>query len=55
MPYGEAKTALESAGFDHQDLERAIEHGAVVHGDDDSLSFGIPSFHSHMATLRERA
>ena len=55
MAYGEAKTALESAGFDHRDLERAIEHGAVVHGDDDSLSFGIPSFHSHMATLRERA
>ena len=55
MPYGDAEAALQSAGFDHRDLEMAIEHGAIVHGDDDGISFGIPSFHSHMAALRERA
>jgi len=51
MAYDEAKAVLESAGFDGQRLDTAIERGAVVH-DDDNVSFGIPSFHSHMAALR---
>ena len=55
MSYDEAKAVLESAGFNGQRLDTAIERGAVVHDDDDNVSFGIPSFHSHMAALRERA
>lgn len=55
MSYDEAQAALKSAGFDAQRLDTAIERGAVVHDDNDNVSFGIPSFHSHMATLRDRA
>ena len=54
MSYDEARAVLESAGFDGQRLDTAIERGAVVHDDDDNVSFGIPSFHSHMAALRKR-
>ncbi len=54
MGYDEARAVLESAGFDGQRLDTAIERGAVVHDDDDNVSFGILSFHSHMAALRER-
>ena len=54
MAYGDAIAALKAAGFDRSDLDRAIEHGAIVHGDD-TLAFGIPSFHAHMARMRERS
>ena len=53
MSYDEARAVLEFAGFNGQRLDTAIERGAVVH-DDDNVSFGILSFHSHMAALRER-
>lgn len=50
----EAMAALKSAGFGQGDLDAAIAHGALVHGDDGLVSFGIPSFHDHMAAVRER-
>lgn len=52
LDYDDALVALEAAGFDAEQLEAAIEHGALVHDDDDKVSFGIPSFHQHMADLR---
>ena len=54
ITYREAMAALKFAGFDEGDLDAAIEHGALVHGDDGLVSFGIPSFHDHMAAVRER-
>ncbi len=50
----EAMAALKSAGFGQGELDAAIAHGALVHGDDGLVSFGIPSFHDHMAAVRER-
>ena len=51
LDYDEALAALESAGFDRTSLDRAIEHGALVHDNRDRVSFGIPSFHRYMATM----
>ena len=53
LDYDEALAALQSAGFNQGNLDAAIEHGALVHDDEDKVSFGIPSFHNYMATLRE--
>ena len=55
LEYHEAKNALVEAGFGKQELDDAIQHGALVcDGSDDSVSFGIPSFHDYMQHLLER-
>ena len=51
LDYDQALAALESAGFDQTSLDRAIEHGALVHDNRDRVSFGIPSFFHYMATM----
>ena len=51
LAYHEAEDAVVAAGFQPDDLERAIVHGSLSYGREGNVSFGIPSFHSHMAGL----
>ena len=51
LAYHEAEDAVVAAGFRPDDLERAIAHGSLSYGREGNVSFGIPSFHSHMAGL----
>lgn len=46
----DALYALEDDGRDPADLDAAVAHGVLVLDEYDSLSFGIPSFHSHMVS-----
>ena len=46
----DALHALEDDGRDPADLDAAVAHGVLVLDEYDSLSFGIPSFHSHMVS-----
>lgn len=46
----EAVEALDNAGLDGDDVvEQAIAHGVLTVDVEGDVSFGIPSFHSHMA------
>ena len=46
----EAVEALDNAGLDSDDVvEQAIAHGVLTVDVEGDVSFGIPSFHSHMA------
>ena len=49
----EALEALENDGRDPADLDAAVAHGVLVADEDDCLSFGMPSFHSHMVSRLE--
>ena len=57
---GAGKTQLANeyakrvAGEVHADLDAAVAHGVLVADEDDYLSFGIPSFHSHMVSRLEK-
>ena len=50
----EALAALANDGREQADLDAAVAHGVLVADEDDYLSFGIPSFHSHMVSRLEK-
>ena len=52
----DAEAVLRKAGFRADQLETAIRHGVLtLRDEDESVSFGIPSFHDHMAAMYQRA
>ena len=52
---GDAEAVLRKAGFGVDELEAAIRHGVLtLRDEDESVSFGIPSFHDHMVAVYER-
>ena len=55
IDYHDATELLERSGFDRGDLEAAVQHGALSLDRHSRLSFGIPSFRTHVVQLlRER-
>ena len=51
----DAQAAVLKAGFEADVLETAIRHGVLtLRDEDESVSFGIPSFHDHMAAMYQR-
>ena len=58
LPRAEAALAVDQARYDGgHAIEQAIRHGVLTLDDEGCLSFGIPSFHTHMGRLlaeRER-
>lgn len=49
----DALRALKNDGRAPADLDAAVAHGVLVVDEYESLSFGIPSFHSHMVSRLE--
>ena len=54
MAADEAEACLVEAGFDGACLQAAIEHGVLSVGAEDTVTFGIPSFHTHMVEFKAR-
>ena len=50
LDYHHAQHVLSEAGFGVDELDKAIAHGSLAHVRHD-VSFGIPSFHTHMSRL----
>lgn len=51
ISHHEAEKAVIAAGFESADVERAIARGSLAYDRKGNVSFGIPSFRSHMARL----
>lgn len=55
LDYHDATELLERSGFDKEDLEATVQYGALSLDRHSRLSFGIPSFRTHVVELlRER-
>lgn len=56
LPRAEAALAVDQARYDgRHTIEQAIRHGVLTLDDEGCLSFGIPSFHTHMGRLLRSA
>lgn len=51
IDYHDAAALLERSGFSKEDLEAAVQHGALSVDRHSRVSFGIPSFRTHVAEL----
>ena len=51
IDYHDATALLERSGFSKEDLEAAVQHGALSVDRHSRVSFGIPSFRTHVAEL----
>ena len=56
LPKRKAAAVVTDAGEDNgkEAVAAAIQHGVLTVDDEDGVSFGIPSFHSHMVQLHDK-